>query len=81
MTLNEAFSTRIREILKERKITVYRLTQMTGIHPTTMDYIMNCRTTHSNFKTMAIIIRELGMSITEFFNHPVFDFDNLEIDD
>ncbi|MCH5157435.1 MAG: helix-turn-helix transcriptional regulator [Clostridiales bacterium] len=81
MTLNEAFSKRVREILDERKITVYRLTQMTGIHPTTMDYIMNCRTKHSNFKTMAIIIRELGMSITEFFDSPVFNFENLEIDD
>lgn len=81
MTLNEAFSKRVREILKEKNMTVYRLTQLTGIHPTTMDYIMNCRTKHSNFKTLSIIIKELNMSLSEFFNHPIFSFENLEIDD
>ena len=81
MTLNEAFATRVREILKEKHMTIYKLTQLTGLYHSTMDYIMNCRTKHSNFKTMAIIIRELGMSITEFFDSPVFNFENLEIDD
>jgi hypothetical protein len=31
---------------------------------------------------MALIIRELGMTIPEFFNSPIFEnFDNLNIDD
>ena len=45
-----------------------------------MNAIMNNRCKSSNFKTMAIIIRELGMSMQEFFDSEVFDFDNLEID-
>ena len=46
-----------------------------------MNAIMNDRCKASNFKTMAIIIRELRLSIPEFFNSPIFaEFDNLEID-
>ena len=43
--------------------------------------MMNNRIKSSNFKTMALIIRELGMSVTEFFDSPIFDFNNLDIDD
>ena len=46
-----------------------------------MNAIMNDRCKSSNFKTMALIIRELGMSIPEFFNSPIFaDFNKLEIE-
>lgn len=81
ISLNYAFSTRVREILKEKKMTQYKLEQLTGIYHSTMNAIMNNRCKSSNFKTMAIIIRELGMSIPEFFNSPVFaNFDNLDIE-
>ena len=81
MTLNEAFAIRVRELLKEKKMTQYRLTQETGLYPSTMNYILNSKTKASNFKTMALIIRALGVSMTEFFNSPVFNLKNLEIDD
>lgn len=82
ISLNKAFSTRVREILKQKKMTQYKLEQLTGIYHSTMNAIMNDRCKASNFKTMALIIRELGLSIPEFFNSPIFaEFDNLEIDD
>lgn len=80
MTLNEAFAKRVRKLLKEKKLTQYKIEQNTGLYHSTMNSIMNGKTKSSNFKTMAIIIRELGMSVTEFFDDPIFDFDNLEID-
>ena len=80
-SLNFAFSTRVREILKQKKMTQYKLEQLTGIYHSTMNAIMNDRCKSSNFKTMAIIIRELGMTIPEFFNSPIFaDFEKLDID-
>ena len=81
MTINHAFSIRVREILKEKKMTQYKLEQLTGIYHSTMTSILSHKTNASNFKTMALIIRELGVSITEFFDSPVFDFVNLNIDD
>ncbi len=80
MTLNQAFAIRVREILKEKKLTQYRLEQLTGIYHSTMNAILNNRTKASNFKSIALIIRELGITITEFFDSPVFDFDNLDIE-
>lgn len=81
MTINQAFAIRLREILKEKGMTQYKLEQMTGLYHSTMNAMINNRIKSSNFKTMAVIIRELGMSVSEFFNSPVFDFDNLDIDD
>ncbi len=46
-----------------------------------MNAMMNNRIKSSNFKTMALIIRDLGMSVTEFFDSPIFDFNNFDIDD
>lgn len=80
-TLNQAFAIRVRELLKEKKITQYKLEQLTGLYHSTMTSILNNKVKASNFKTMALIIRELGITITEFFNSPVFDFDKLEIDE
>lgn len=80
MTLNEAFAIRVKEILKAKKITQYKLCRQTGLYPSTMNYILHAKTKASNFRSMALIIRELGMSVSEFFDSPVFDFNTLEID-
>ena len=80
MTLNEAFAIRVKEILKEKKITQYKLCQLTGLYPSTMNYILHAKTKASNFKSMALIIRELGITMTDFFKSPVFNFDNIDID-
>ena len=45
-----------------------------------MNYILHAKTKSSNFKSIALIIRELGITMTEFFDSPVFDFDNLDIE-
>ena len=72
---------KVREILKEKNITKYRLEQLTGIYHCTMNVIMNgCKS--SNFKTMVLIIRELGYSIPDFFDSSILrDLDKLKIDD
>ncbi len=80
MTLNQTFAIRVRELLKEKKMTQYRLEQNTGIYHSTMTAVLNNKTKASNFRTMALIIRELGVSITEFFDSEIFDLDIIEID-
>lgn len=78
--LNYAFSTRVREILKEKKMTQYKLAQQTGLYHSTLTDILNCKYQTPNFKNMALIIRELGMSMQEFFDSDLFAFNNLEIE-
>ena len=40
MTINQAFSIRVRAILKEKKMTQYRLEQATGLYHSTMTSIL-----------------------------------------
>lgn len=80
MTFNQAFAVRVREVLRQKKMTQYRLEQQTGIYHSSMTNILNNTVKASNVRSIAIIIRELGMTMTEFFDSPVFDFDNLDID-
>ena len=80
MTINQALAIRVRELLKEKKMSQYKLEQETGLYHSTMNAILNNRVKASNFKSIALIVRALDMSLTEFFNHPVFHFNNLEIE-
>ena len=80
MKLNQAFALRVREVLKDKKMTQYKLGQQTGLYHSTLTDILNCKYQTHNFKNMALIIRELGMSMQEFFDSKLFDFSNLEID-
>ena len=81
MKLNKAFSLRVREILKEKKMTQYKLAQETGIYHSTMTDILNCKYQTPNFKNMAIIIKALDMSMAKFFDSELFNFEKLEIEE
>lgn len=82
MTLNQAFNMRVKELLREKNMTQYKLEQATGLYHSTVTYILTdkVRNRSANFRTMALIIRELGVTMEEFFNSPLFNFDNLDID-
>lgn len=80
MTINQAIAIRVRELLKEKKMSQYKLEQETGLYHSTMNAILNNRVKASNFKSIALIVKALDLSLTDFFDHPVFSFDNLEIE-
>lgn len=80
MKVSKAISMRIREILKEKNITQYRLEISSGISHATMMDIMNARRESCNVKTLIIIIRTLGITVSEFFDDPIFESDELNLD-
>ena len=80
MNLNQAFAQRAREIMKKKKIKQYQLEEMTGIYHSTMTDILCCKYKTANFKNMALIIRELGLSISEFFDTDFYSYKNLNLD-
>ncbi len=80
MTINQAVAIRVRELLKEKKMSQYKLEQETGLYHSTMNAILNNRVKASNFKSIALIVKALGMSLSDFFNNPVFNFDNINIE-
>ena len=81
MKLNQAFALRVREILKEKKMTQYKLAQETGLYHSTMTDILNCKYQTPNFKNVSLIIWALGMSMAEFFDSELFNFEKLDIEE
>ena len=81
MKLNKAFAFRVKQILKQKGMTQYKLAQETGLYQSTMTDILTCKYQTPNFKNMALIIRALGLNMSEFFNSEFFDFDKLEIEE
>lgn len=81
MKLNKAFALRVREVLKEKGMTQYKLAQETGLYHSTMTDILNCKYQTPNFRNMALIIRALGMPMSKFFDSELFDFNMLEIEE
>ncbi len=81
MRLNKAFALRVKEVLKAKSMTQYKLAQATGLYQSTMTDILNCKYQTPNFKNVALIVRELGITMSEFFDSELFDFEKLEIEE
>ena len=80
MKLSESVSMRIRQLLAERNMTQYRLEQLSGLTHNTMLCVMNARYQSCNIKTLMRIIKALNISPKDFFDDPIFGFENIIID-
>ena len=80
MTVNDAVAKRISALLKEKGISQYRLEQESGIQHGSMQCIMNGRNKTVTLSTVIMISRGFGISLTEFLDDDVFNFDDLEIE-
>lgn len=80
MKLSSAVAYRISNILRERKMTQYRLGRIIAMPHNTMKTLMGERNNSVNLKTVMQIIRGLNMTTSEFFNDPIFEREDLEID-
>ena len=77
MTLSEALSIRLIELMKERNLTQYRLFKLSGVAQTTIGDIRLKRN-----KTVSILIihelaQGLGISLYDFFDSPLFKGDKI----
>lgn len=80
MKLSTAVALRISKILKEKNMTQYRLEKIIAMPHNTMKSLMGERNNGVNLKTVMQIIRGLEMTTAEFFNDPLFESEDLEID-
>ena len=81
MTLAEAVGKRIKNLAKERNLSLYRLEENSGINHGTMSSITSKRYRSVNLKTIVLVIRALGMTVPEFFEDELFNLENLDIDE
>lgn len=80
MKLSTAVALRVSNILEERKMSQYRLEKIIAMPHNTMKTLMGERNQSVNLKTVMQIIRGLEMTTAEFFDDPIFESDDLEID-
>lgn len=79
-TVTEVVVRRIKEILSEKGLSIYRLEKNTAMSHNTMQTLMRADNNSVNLKTVLLIIRGLGITTAEFFNSPMFDDEDLDVD-
>ena len=77
MQLSEAVAARIRELCAERGLTQYGLSMESGVPQSTLSTIMNCTFASMKMRIIYEICEGLGIGLSDFFNSPLFDRENL----
>lgn len=80
MNISQAVAIRIRELLKEKGLTQYRLEQNACLSHDTVKSIMKGKAKGVNLKTLIAISEGFGITVCEFLQSDLFLYDNLNMD-
>lgn len=80
VTLNDAVAKRITELLAEKKMTQYRLEQLSGIQHGHMQWIMSGKSKTVTLSTVFRLANGFNMSVLEFLDNDLFLFENLDVE-
>ena len=78
MQLNQAVSARLLELLSKRGMTQYQLSIRSGVPKSTISNIVASVYPSMKLRVIHELCQGLDVSITEFFDSPLFCEDNLE---
>ncbi len=78
MKLNEAVSRRLGELLQKQGMTQYQLSSASGLSKSTISNIVHCQYDSMKLRIIHEMCQGLGIGISEFFDSPLFDEENLE---
>lgn len=79
MNISSAVALRVSNILSERNKSFYRLEKDADIPHNTMKTLMRETNKSVNLRTVIQIAKGLNMTLSEFFNDPIFESEELEI--
>jgi len=68
---------RVHELLRQRKITAYRLEIESNINHSTMTFILKGENKSASLKTVIMLAKGFKMSLLEFLDSPHFEHTNL----
>ncbi len=77
--VNQALALRIKQLLKQKHMTRYRLSMNSGIPHSTLKNIIHETVKDNRFSTVIMIASGFDMTVSEFLDSPLFDEDNLNI--
>lgn len=80
MTVNDAVAKRVISLLAEKKMTQYRLEQLSGVQHGHMQWIMSGKSKTVTLSTVLRLANGFGMTVLEFLNDDTFLFENLEVE-
>lgn len=80
MKISEAIALRIRELLKQRNMTLYKLEKESGVLHGTMSNIMYGRNKGVTLTVIIQISKGFGISYQEFLNSPYLEEINLDVE-
>jgi transcriptional regulator, cro/CI family len=78
--ISEAVTIRLKELLDERGLSVYKLERRSAVSHDTLKSIMKGKTKGVNLKTLIALSDGLGITVNEFLNSELFSYDNLNMD-
>ena len=78
MKLNQAVSERLAALLKEKQMTQYQLFIKSGVPKSTIGNVINCSYDSVKLRVIHEMCQGLGVSISEFFDSPLFQEGNLD---
>lgn len=78
MKPNQAISGRLTELLKEKQMTQYQLFIKSGVPKSTIGNVINCSYDSVKLRVIHEMCQGLGISISEFFDSPLFQESNLD---
>lgn len=78
MQLNQAVSMRLSELLTEYGMTQYQLFTKSGVPKSTINNILHCSYGSVKLRIIHELCQGFQISITEFFQSPLFDEVNLD---
>lgn len=79
MTFTEAVTHRTKQLLKQNCMSQYRLIKDSCLDKTTIQTIFKSKTHDIRLSTVFAIAEVFHLSLSEFFDSPYFDHDNIEI--
>ena len=78
--ISEAVTIRLRELVNEKGMTVYKLERQSAVSHDTLKSIMKGKTKGVNLKTLIALCYGLGITISEFLDSDLFAYENLNMD-
>ena len=78
LQLNQAVSIRLSELLREHGMTQYQLFARSGVPKSTISNIIHCSYDSVKLRIIHELCQGFSISISEFFQSPLFDEVNLD---
>ena len=79
MDYSDIYALRIRQLCKDRKITINKLATLAGLKQSTIDNIIKGKSKNPKVRTLHRIANVFGMTLSEFLDFP--ELNDYSIDD